>query len=94
MELRRLMEEVKTIKVEREVIETTLRDPVADIGKREGEGGGKEGGGKREGGKMRKGRSIGTHTHTHAHTHAHTHTPSHFSPSHSSQVSAGSEGLW
>jgi len=39
MELRSLMEEVKTIKVEREVIETTLRDPVADIGKREGGGG-------------------------------------------------------
>ena len=36
------MEEVKTIKVEREVIETTLRDPVADIGKREGKG--REGG--------------------------------------------------
>ena len=63
MELRSLMEEVKTIKVEREVIETTLRDPVADIGKRKGEGG------RREGGKMREGRSIGTHTHTHAHTH-------------------------
>ena len=42
------MEEVKTIKAEREVIETTLRDPVADIGKREKEGrrekGGRDGG--------------------------------------------------
>ena len=69
MELRSLMEEVKTIKVEREVIETTLRDPVADIGKRKGEGG------RREGGKMREGRSIGTHTHTHAHTHPPTFLP-------------------
>ena len=49
MELRSLMEEVKTIKVEREVIETTLRDPVADIGKREGGGGrGRMGEGGRE----------------------------------------------
>ena len=39
------MEEVKTSKAEREVIETTLRDPVADIGKRE-EGGGREKGGR------------------------------------------------
>lgn len=63
MELRSLMEEVKTIKVEREVIETTLRDPVADIGKREG-GGGR--GRKREneggrGGRMREVKSLGTH---------------------------------
>ena len=38
------MEEVKTIKAEREVIETTLRDPVADIGKREEEGRREKGG--------------------------------------------------
>ena len=38
------MEEVKTIKAEREVIETTLRDPVADIGKREKEGRREKGG--------------------------------------------------
>ena len=30
-ELRGLLDEVRTLKTEREVIETTLRDPVADI---------------------------------------------------------------
>ena len=30
-ELRGLMDEVRTLKTEREVIETTLRDPVSDI---------------------------------------------------------------
>lgn len=31
-ELRALMEEVQTAKSEREVMESTLRDPIADIG--------------------------------------------------------------
>ena len=45
------MEEVKTIKAEREVIETTLRDPVADIGKREEKGEGRRREGRRERGR-------------------------------------------
>ena len=60
MELHGLMEEVKTIKTEREVIETTLRDPVADIGEREEEGGegeekGRSRGRRKERGEWRKG---------------------------------------
>ena len=72
MELRRLMEEVKTIKVEREVIETTLRDPVADIGKREGEGGRREGRRREEGGREDEKRKKYRHTHSHTCTHTHT----------------------
>ena len=51
------MEEVKTIKAEREVIETTLRDPVADIGKREEKEEGREEG---EGGRVEGKEEMGT----------------------------------